>query len=68
MTLPTLTFGVNPFDRCPNDTGRYHVIDAQGFIRAKCQNGYTAYDHRSNLEIGVRGTVYIVGGRLGRYE
>ena len=45
----TLTFGVNPFDRAPATTGRYHVIDELGFIRAKYQFGYTAYDHAGNL-------------------
>ena len=45
----TLTFGVNPFDRCPNETGRYHVVDEAGYIVAKTKFGYSAYDHAGNL-------------------
>jgi hypothetical protein len=53
MPTPTqstpLTFGVNPYDLKPQDTGRYHVIDDKGFIRAKTKYGHTAYDHAGNL-------------------
>lgn len=28
--MATLQFGINPFDRCPSETGRYHVVDSQG--------------------------------------
>lgn len=44
-----LQFGVNPFDKCPQETGRYHVVDSAGFIRSKSQLGITAYDHAGNL-------------------
>ena len=40
----TLTFGVKPFDRCPDIRGRYHVIDEHGYISGKYQFGIYAYD------------------------
>ncbi len=49
MTTTKLTFGVNPFDKCPHVQERYHVIDSQGFIRAKYRFGCTAFDHAGNL-------------------
>lgn len=44
-----LTFGVNPFDRCPTQVGRYHVIDVSGFIRAKSDYGFTAEGNAAAL-------------------
>ncbi len=61
----SLTFGVNPYDRCPNETGRYHVIDGAGFIRWKAQNGYTAYDHAGNLSDREPGEFRVVDTRDG---
>lgn len=53
--VPPLQFGVNPYDRVPQNTGRYHVINPQGFIVAKYAHGFTAFDDagsRSDREPG----------------
>lgn len=47
--MSNLTFGVNPFDRCPDKIGRYHVVDSKGFIRSKSQYGFTSDANAYNL-------------------
>jgi hypothetical protein len=54
-----MTFGKNPFDLVPDKVGRYHVVDAKGFIRAKHKHGFGAYDNAfrfSDSEPGVKFT------------
>ena len=42
--MTPLKFGVNPFDKCPDEHKRYHVVDPAGFILAKFDMGIIAYD------------------------
>ncbi len=67
-----LRFGVNTYDLAPDQTGRYHVIDAKGFIRAKCVNGYIAFDHAGNLSDREPGVFSAIdtrdGSEYGAYE
>lgn len=46
---PTLKFGDEPYNLAKGQTGRYHVVDEKGFIRAKMKYGHTAYDYAGNL-------------------
>lgn len=56
MNTTALQFGVNPYDRCPNERKRYHVVDPHGFIRFKSDLGCTglnAAGNYSDRELGV---------------
>ena len=69
--ISKLQFGVNPYDRCPTEVGRYHVIDSQGFIRAKMRLGCIAFDHAGNLSDREQGEFKVVdtadGSEYGAY-
>ena len=55
-----MEFGQSPYDKCPGQIGRYHVVDSNGFIRSKTKFGFTAYDNAGNLSDREPGTFTVI--------
>ena len=56
--MSDLKFGVNPFDKVPAMTGRYHLVDQGGFILWKSDYGIIVFDEAGNQSDKVPDTTF----------